>query len=190
MRGMPPVICCWPGLPKLWLRGDGASLAMAVAFGAALNGLLVSWLLRPAWLPASISVAAWMVFGGVWLWATLRECRQLPSLLAPVSAADHRGLFLQAQGEYLQGHWFEAESVLSELLRHTPRDVDARLLLATLYRRTKRYAEALTELKRLEQFDQAVKWQAEIVTERRLANERWQTRESNSAPIQAGEPAA
>ena len=44
--------------------------------------------------------------------------------------------------EYLRGNWLEAESLLQRLIRESARDFDVHLLLATLYRRTRRYDEA------------------------------------------------
>jgi cytochrome c-type biogenesis protein CcmH/NrfG len=68
--------------------------------------------------------------------------------------------------EYLQGSWFEAETKLLGLLRSAPRDVEARLLVATLLRRTRRHAEALDQLDRLERLRDAAKWSREISEER------------------------
>ena len=48
-------------------------------------------------------------------------------------SAMQQDLFRHALGEYLEGAWFEAESLWASRGR-SPRDVDARLLLATLMR--------------------------------------------------------
>lgn len=168
MRASPVVMCCWPGLPRLWLRGDWLALGIALAFGVALNLLLASTVVRPDWLPEIVPVVGWFALGGGWLACVVRAHRNLPQLRQPVSAADNRGLFLQAQGEYLQGHWYEAELLLLQLLRQSLRDVDARLMLATLYRRARRYEEAGEELSQLEKLDGAEKWQWEMVAERQL----------------------
>lgn len=171
MRAPSFVMCCWPGLPRLWLLGDWSALAIAVACGGVFNLLLVSAFVRTDWLPFPANVVVWVALGGVWLVSMIRACRKLPDLSKPVTAVDDRGLFLQAQNEYLQGHWFEAESLLSEMLRVAPGDFDARLMLATLYRHTKRYDEAMKELERMALRDGAEKWQWEIAAERRLLRE-------------------
>jgi cytochrome c-type biogenesis protein CcmH/NrfG len=67
----------------------------------------------------------------------------------------------------LRGNWFETECVLAGLLRRDLRDVDARMMLATLYRHTGRIDEAVEELDRLERIDEAAKWALEIARERR-----------------------
>jgi thioredoxin-like negative regulator of GroEL len=122
-------------------------------------------------LPAAMSMPAWLLVGGFWLFWSIRSYRTMPELLRlSVVSPDvgGRGLFIQAQGEYLRGNWFEAESLLKRLIQESGRDVEAHLLLATLYRRTRRYDEALARLDSLEQFDQATRWQWEIASERRL----------------------
>ena len=56
---------------------------------------------------------------------------------------------------------------MGRLLQRHPRDVEARLLLATLLRHARRYPEALDQLDRLERLNDAAKWTLEIETERR-----------------------
>jgi predicted Zn-dependent protease len=88
----------------------------------------------------------------------------------PPQPASAEGLFLRALSEYLQGSWFEAESLLGQLLHIHPRDAEARLMLATLLRRTGRSQEALAQLARLELLRDSEKWRLEIASEReRLA---------------------
>ena len=135
--------CFWPGLPRLWCRGEWSSLAAAVAFGAALNLVLVSSFVWPELLPSSLVLAGWLlVLAACCHFGDASRIAVLPELLC-TARVDDRGLFIRAQGEYLQGHWFEAEASLQQLLRRSPRDVDAGLMLATLYRHTRRYDEAL-----------------------------------------------
>ncbi len=165
MHSSPYIICLWPGLPRLWIRGDWAALAIAVAFGAALNLVLVSSFVWPELLPRSFNLIGWLVLGTVWLASVFQAYRSLPHLREP-PRVDDRGLFIQAQAEYLKGHWFEAETLLRQLLRHCSRDVDALLMLATLYRRTGRYDEAAKQLDRLDRLDEARKWRWEIAQER------------------------
>jgi hypothetical protein len=143
-------------------------LFVALAFGGALNLLLASTFIYPHWLPWPTSGLAWGALGGFWFVSTVWARRTFPELSYSFQVADDRGLFLQAQGEYLQSHWFEAERALNQLLRQSRRDVDARLMLATVYRHTGRYDEALAQLGLIEQFEGAEKWHSEIATERRL----------------------
>lgn len=165
MHSSPYIICLWPGLPRLWIRGDWAALATAVAFGAALNLVLVSSFVWTELLPPSFNLIGWLILGTVWLASVFQACRSLPHLREP-PRVDDRGLFIQAQAEYLRGHWFEAETLLRQLLRYCSRDVDVLLMLATLYRRTRRYDEAAKQLDRLDRLDEACKWRWEIAQER------------------------
>lgn len=172
MRATPIVMCCWPGLPRLWLCGDWMSLAIALAFGGVLNLLLVSACSRPEWLPWPVDVLVWLAVAVFWLVSFARAYRHWPQLERPLHAVDDRGLFLKAQSEYLQGHWFEAETALNDLVQHSHRDVEARLMLATLYRHTKRFDAAINELDEIERFDGAAKWQSEVAAERQLVAQR------------------
>jgi hypothetical protein len=167
MRALPVVTCLWPGLSRLWLRGDWSSLAAAIAFGAALNLVLVSCFVWPELFPSSLVIIGWLVLGTVWLTSAIRSYRSLPTL-CDVVRVDEQGLFILAQGEYLKGHWFEAESLLQKLIGRSPADVDAQLLLATLYRHTRRYDEAHERLRLMERLDGAERWRPEIDAERRL----------------------
>ena len=167
MRVLLVTSCLWPGLPRLWLRGEWSALAAAIAFGAALNLVLVSSFVWPELLPSSLVVVGWLLVSGACCLSAIRSYRVLPVLLH-TTRVDDRGLFLRAQGEYLQGHWFEAETTLQQLLRHAPRDAEAQLLLATLYRHTGRAADAQERLRRLELLDGAQRWEWEIARERQL----------------------
>lgn len=161
------IICLWPGLPRLWIRGDWSALAVAISFAVVLNLVLVSSFVWPELLPASLVAGGWVLVGLVWVGSAVHGIQSLPRLREPPGVND-QGLFIQAQAEYLKGHWFEAETLLRQLLRECNRDVDALLMLATLYRHTRRYDEATKQLDRLERLDEAVKWRWEIEREREL----------------------
>jgi hypothetical protein len=162
------VLCLWPGLPQLWRRGAWSGLGLACGFAALLNLLLLSTLvwtelagpaaLRLAWLGLGLS------WGGISLWSLWHGPPEPQAAVPPVE----RDLFPRALNEYLRGNWFEAEVCLSRLLEAEPGDVDSRLLLASLLRRSGRRDAARGELERLERFELAVKWRLEIERERRL----------------------
>ena len=94
MHSSPYIICLWPGLPRLWLRGDWVALVIAVAFGAALNLVLVSSFVWPELLPPSMNQVGWLVLGIVWLASVFQAYRCLPQLREPPRVED-RGLFIQ-----------------------------------------------------------------------------------------------
>ena len=183
MRATAWITCIWPGLTRLWLRGHWSGLAAAVGFSLLLNGALAAQfvsthLLPPTWL--------WVLWGGVlaaWCVGVWRSAKHLLQLARQQPAKAEEDLFLRAQDEYLRGHWFEAESSLERLLRRCPEDPDAHLMLAGLYRHTRRFAEAERQLKRMQQLDGAGKWQLEIVTELELIER--QSRQASADATQA-----
>jgi len=167
MRRMPWTTYLWPGLPQLWFLGQWSGLALAVGFGVLLNLLVLAsfvWaeLLRPFDLRLG-----WTMVGLLWSGSAVVSAWRgtgRPAARASISA---EGLFRQAQSEYLQENWFEAEKILRRLLERAPRDVEARLLLATLLRHNRRWQEASNELNRLELLRDAGLWLPEIAAERR-----------------------
>ncbi len=161
--------CLWPGLPALWLRGQPRGLVVALVFAAIFNFALVATFLWPNWIGVAFPQnAVWSVIGVVWLAAVGRSLWRMPGLLSaePTDLADE-DLFRKAQTEYLKGHWVETESLLERMLRHHPEDPDARLMLATLYRHTKRADEAEQQLRKLQRQPGGGKWYLEIQHERK-----------------------
>ena len=153
----------WPGLAPLWLRGQWSGLATAIAFGCLLNlALLITFAGFPAatsgdwWLPA----AAWSFVLGFWVltsWFGRTTARE------PVARRD--GWFRDAQTHYLKGHWIESETLLGKLLTEQAEDVEARLLLASVLRRTGRRGEAARLLSELNHDEAAAGWQWEVQNE-------------------------
>jgi tetratricopeptide (TPR) repeat protein len=165
MRAAPLLTCLWPGLSRLWLRGQWPGLLWAAAFGVLLNGALVASFVWPELLGPNWNTGIWLTVVIVWAASAWRSCRILSELGdQPSRSADE--LFLQAQSEYLKGHWFEAESLLGRLLTHKPRDAEANLMLATLYRHTRRKEQAEQQLGSLQRLDSAARWHLEIRRER------------------------
>jgi hypothetical protein len=162
------ITCLWPGLPRLWWRGEWRALLGASAFAAVLNLGLVSGLLWRQSLPGWLLVAGWSAIGLIWLVCAWHGWWMLPKLRGGNSSPEKEGLFVRAQQEYLNRHWLEAEELLAELLACRDQDAEARLMLATLYRHTKRFAEADECLTRLERMDSGDRWCLEAGRERRL----------------------
>ena len=77
-------------------------------------------------------------------------------------------LFIQAQREYLGGHWEEAEMLLKRRIASAPRDMESRLLLATLFRHSRRFEQAGEQLTDMQRFDVSLEWDFEIDRERQL----------------------
>lgn len=157
----------WPGLPQL-LQGSWSGLGWAVlAAGLLQVALLTTWVWTE-WIPGSAKLALW---GGIillWSGAVLASSSfwtvRTPSKEETSPRSDT--LFAEAIDFYLQAQWFEAEKILIRLLRQNPRDVEARLMIATLFRHTHRWDEALRQLEQLERLEASRAWALEIQRER------------------------
>jgi hypothetical protein len=152
----------------LWWRGDWRGLLTAIGFAAALNLGLVTSFLWPQSLPSSVVGGGWVAILVLWLASAWQGRRYLPEVCGTVGNRENEDLFIRAQGEYLKGHWYEAETLCRQLLQKSEMDVETRLMLATLCRRTGRMEDADRELAKLEQMDGAEKWALETARERRL----------------------
>ena len=160
--------CLWPGLARLWFRGEWTGLLTACAFAALVNGLVAATLLWSEVAPDPLRWSAWLVASLWWIAAAVLTLRNLREIASATSGDPHQGLFVAAQREYLRGNWIEAEANLRKLLRRAPRDVESLLLLATIFRRTQRHDDARQQLQQLSRLDAARRWQTELRTEREL----------------------
>jgi hypothetical protein len=175
MRRTRWTMYAWPGLPHLWTRGSWSALAVAVSAGALLNLALLATLVwtellaegfrQTLWLGLLIGWPAAALFSAAWL--RRQANREQPASPGESGAAT----FEEAQEHYLKGNWFEAERVLGILLQRNARDLEARLMLATLCRHTRRLDEAARQLDLLGRCEGAERWDWEICRERELLTE-------------------
>lgn len=174
MRWGPLILCGWPGLPGLWFRGQMSSLLVAVGFSILLNLALVSSFLWRWSLGETFPAVAWPVIFLIWstsAWIGYNRLTDVMSVPSSEKVADPERpdtLFIQAQREYLGGHWEEAESLLRRRIDGAPRDVEARLLLVTLLRHTRRLDLARNQLSEMQKYDEAIEWEFESDRERQL----------------------
>ncbi len=171
MRKVPWAVYCWPGLPQIWSRGSWSALVVAVAAAGALNLALLASFGWVEVVSANVRNLLWAAIGGAWAVAVILSIlieRAQGSLPRLEGACDG---FRQAEDHYLKGNWFEAERILARVLRADARDVDARLMLATLLRHTGRREEAGEQLDVLVRLDGSEKWDWEIQRERELLTE-------------------
>ncbi len=177
----------WPGLPQLWFDGAWSGLALSIGFSLLLNLLLVASLVCGELLEPAVLRFGWLALGLAWASSLVLmgwgEKSRTASAVAPA-----RGLVSPRLTEYLRGGWFEAESLCGQVIANHPRDVDARLMLATLLRRTKRYADAQRQLAELDRIESAAKWQAEIEQEKRLLTQRMGTAEVQGPNLESLDP--
>lgn len=164
MRTLTWIACLWPGLAALWVRGRWQGMVTAVVFGILLNGALLAtcgpFFVVTEAFGWAMPVAAWGFVLGFWALAMWFD--RTPGLASSKRRDDW---FSDAQTHYLKGHWIEAETLLGKLLSEQPEDVEARLLLAAVLRRTGRGGEAKRLLAELSHDESAAHWRWEIQSE-------------------------
>ena len=170
----------WPGFAQAWLLGRWGGLFLAMLAGAALNVALLATLVWPQWpvpgLPAGANAAiVWLLVLGFWIVGFVQLRGDLRLLQANGPATEHapqdEADFREAQHLYLKGHWIEAETLLTGMIGRQPRDVEARLLLASVQRWTRRWGEATRTLAALAEDSAAAAWRLEIESELKRINE-------------------
>lgn len=166
---LPWVTCLWPGLPQLWLRGDSLGLVAAVMLAAHVNLCIAASWVWPELLTPSHRWACWLAAGAVWLACLPWSYWAMRGIVSGRKGGET--LLIAAQTEYLRGNWVETESLVKRQLRRDARDVEARLLLAAVCRRTGRFDEASRQLRRLARLDEAEHWRREIVEEQERITE-------------------
>lgn len=182
------VLCIWPGLAGIWLHGQWTSLLIAFGFALLLNLALVATFVWPGLIDSRLKPLVWSAVGSMWLVYGLlgwRMTRLRPDATEKMDKADDT-LFIQAQNEYLKGDFGRAETILAQRIQDDFRDVEARLLLVSLYRRTRRLDKAFRQLDNLNRLDQSVPWKFELERERHLLEmlvaERAETPKENEEP--------
>ena len=165
----------WPGLAPLWTRGSWVGLTLAVGFTALVNVLAAATFVWNEWLSRNVRWAALAALAVVWLlawvegradWRRLLAERSIGEGVLPDLAEQSDRWFREAQGAYLTGDWVSAEQTLLKLLKQDPRDAEARLMLATLWRHEGRTEAAAEELDRLDRLETSAEWKNEIAWER------------------------
>ncbi len=184
-RRTPWAVYLWPGLAQIWHGGGWLGLAAAIGAAVALNAALLGSFGWSELIAAGGRKVLWVVVGSVWsasavFSATWSRRRELSGRHDTAEDA-----FCEALDYYLVGNYFQAERLLAELLGRNPRDLDARLMLATLLRRTRRFDEAAGHLSQLTKFEGVEKWDLEIQRERELLA---QARTKRSDPVEENAP--
>jgi len=174
-------IYCWPGLPQLWTRGFWSGLGLAAVAAAGLNAAILASFAWSEWFAADVRNGLWIALGVLWVASAGFSARWIRRQPMPEQAGQDRDAvkddFDVALEHYLKGNYFETERVLKRLLRGNARDLESRLMLATLLRHTGRRDEAVAQLDLLDRFEGSQKWELEIRRERDL----WA--ESDNEPI-------
>ena len=162
------VMCLWPGSGGVWRQGRWSFLTIALLYGFVLCGVVATNYYWTELLTGIFRWGTYIMLGFVWLVLSSQSSRlekRCDHLRLPPSP--DKDTFPDAQQHYLQGNWFEAECCLNILLQKNPRDIEAMLMLATLYRHKERYDEAGNLLQELERLEDAEPWKFEIRSEKR-----------------------
>ena len=164
MRRVPWPALLWPGLPYILGSASVRALGVSIAAAAVLNLLLAATFLWDELLAPTARNWGWLVLAVFWVAAAvLFVVQRWWGQTAIVS--DATVSFQAALEHYLRGDWFQTERLLGAILKANPEDVEARLLLATLFRHTGRRDDARRELQRLADIPAASAWQWEIERE-------------------------
>lgn len=165
---------------------------MAVVFHLA----LAATILWPDWLSPTERGLLWAALGVAWLTGLAWSYR----LIRRASPKENRRLgedrFPQAIHAYLQGNLAHAESLARAILRDSPRDVEAALLLATIWRRRGRLDASEKLLRNLARLEMAQPWLWEIERELLRVTQSREDQSTESLPTTedenrlSGEPAA
>jgi hypothetical protein len=172
VRVKPWALYIWPGLPQLWILGSWRGLALAGLAAATLNVALLSTFAWSELVTPGVRIAVWTVLIAAWVASALFSLLYGERLETMAStAASTTGMYAEALDYYLKGDWFQAERTIAVLLSGNARDLDARLMLATLFRHTNRFEEAGKQLEILARAEDCDKWEMEIRRERQLLAE-------------------
>jgi len=166
-RNVSLFVCLWPGLARLWFLGQWSGLLVAIVFALMLNCALLCSFVWPAIVESKVCLLIWAATVIGWSFASWRTFQRRDDLLDVqfIESTDHDPLLCEAQLEYLQRRFAESAALLERILFSNPRDVEARLFLATSYRRQRLWGEARDQLRMIQRYDQAIKWQNEIEIE-------------------------
>ena len=162
MRGASRIACLWPGLLRLWYAGEFSSLLEAFAFAALLNLAILATFFRPDAVSLVWRAGIWATVGLFWLYGLWQGFRSAAPDEPADSAPDQQDLFIRAQSEYLRGHWVEAQTLVEQLIELNPEDIEARLLLAAVFRRTRRIDLSRFQLRQAQDLAGAARWRFEI----------------------------
>lgn len=187
-RATSCLMALWPGLPPLWVRGCWRGMCQAVGFSILLQLTILTTVIWPESLTLVSRVVVWFCAVGFWSVFAAPEFGQAMAGWSRGfrAAAAQEPLFHEAQREYLRGNWHRAEKLVRRLLDSDRADLEARLLLATLYRRVGRLEAAGQELDRVTGLPGARRWAWELSGERRRLHEAKRRRGVADAGATAG----
>ena len=175
--GLRFAINCWPGWREGWQHGSFRGMLIAWTFSTLLSLAWLSTFLWPALLGVWEQRVLWgVIFCAILTTVVLHAVQSLGNTRKAVRGCPPEEFF-KAQENYLQENYFEAESILTPFSKpnevsNDDLDIEAALLLATIYRRTDRLDLAIELVEYLLRLQRSVAWYEELHQERRNAIER------------------
>jgi len=152
---------------------------VAVGFTALANTMLLASFVYRQWITGDALWIGYSALAATWLlalWQSLVVRRESIAEAAAIESSEPSPseakrsqldqIFREAQQRYLESDWVATEKLLLKLLKQDARDIEGRLMLATLWRHQGRHEQALRQLDRLERLEAAEKWRHEIAAER------------------------
>ena len=192
-RLRPLLIYSWPGLARIWRAGAWSGICLAIGFALLFNFCLICTFVWNDLIPNAYRVLLVAATSLYWVLGWFDSYRFLGNRTRVPESQWQLDLFLAARGEYLKGEWEKSEELLSRVLADNPRDVEARLMLATLMRHRGRIDDAREHLRRLQRLERAGYWNMEIEREW-IALRRMESRAADDritvSNDQGGEPLA
>ncbi|MDR0706182.1 MAG: hypothetical protein LBF88_14505 [Planctomycetaceae bacterium] len=171
----------WPGYRGIVQYGHWTFLVIALFFALLLDTFLIVNFYWTAMITTGQRNILLIVFFVSWM-MLLTVAALRSRFLNAMSTTDEKDkTFREAITRYLRGDWFGTESLILPLIKKNPRDIEMLLLLATLYRHTQRYSEALEILDKLRLFENAGHWFHEMETERKLIAEESDNKSAESS---------
>ena len=159
------ILRLWPGVTGLFRHGQWSFLIVALTFAFCLDAFLIAGYFWSEYLTGTQRYFAAALVFVIWIALGVFENHFEKRIVMMKNSDGKRNFFSEAIVQYLRGNWFEAECFLNEVLKRNPRDPDALLMLATLYRHIQRLDESRQTLVKLQKLDAAGKWFVEIENE-------------------------
>jgi len=157
----------WPGIVPLLVRPTLTAWLGSALLAVTFHLLLAATILWPEWLSPAERGLLWSALGVAWLTGVAWSYQFVRGAPRREQRRSSKDAFPTAMHAYLQGNLAQAESLVREILRECPRDVEAALLLATIWRRREQLDAAEKLLRNLARLEIAAPWLFEI--ERELA---------------------
>ena len=160
-----------PGLSGLISYGRWTHLVITGIFTLFLNTVLILNFYWTSLLPESWYKWTYISLGVAWLVLSAMSSAFSKRFESTRLLDSHGELYLEVLNHYLKGEWEKTECCAKAILRYNPNDVEVLLLLATLYRHTRRLDLAQETLTRLQLLEMSDKWYFEIYSEKMFLNE-------------------